>query len=312
MYQKIDDIQETTAEPQPTSSARGWLTFFVFIGFSAILASAIWAYNHKAEPLKHSADQAELTDLFQRIQAEPRKSIRRARLIDYTQNYPDSPVINGAKQQLRVMNEYEARDWAALSDIMFEDPLTPTDKAFALERYIDLWGEGLAGSRDDDLAAFRANLTELTETTVIDRAHTPDESPIPTDIDGSQMVGGHQARPVRPRYPEPLPTPVEPQTQEIEIEITPLRVRRNRSPDYPRRAYARGVPATVVMSLNIDDRGRVRLVETISVTATRYQRDFERAARNAARGTRYYPRKENGRPVPVAGVRRTYVFDPEN
>ena len=52
-------------------------------------------------------------------------------------------------------------------------------------------------------------------------------------------------------------------------------------------------------------------MDTVSVEAPRYKRDFERAAKRAARGTRYYPREENGRPVPVRNVRKTYMFDPE-
>ena len=109
---------------------------------------------------------------------------------------------------------------------------------------------------------------------------------------------------------QPTPPPVQPKA--AEVEVTPLRVRRNRRPDYPRRAFSRGIPARVVLSLNIDERGRVGLVETISVTAPRYKRDFEKAARTAAKRTRYYPREENGRPVPVRNLRKTYVFDPDN
>ncbi|MEP6343199.1 MAG: TonB family protein [Maricaulaceae bacterium] len=309
MYQKIDDIEEMPVKPQATPSNRRWLLLVAAILFSIIVGATIWTYTQKSSPLSHSADQPQTSELFQRIQAEPRKSVRRARLIDFTQTYPEAPMIHGAKQQLRVMNVYEARDWAALSDIMFDDKLSQTDKFFEIEKYVELWGEGLVGSRDEELAAFRATLATLDVTTDVDRKHKPEGSPIPDDIDGTQMAGGHKPPPARPT---PVAPPEPPQQPQIKgPEITPLRVRRNRSPDYPRKAYSRRVPATVILSLNIDDRGRVRLVETISVKADRYGRDFERAAVRAARNTRYYPRKEDGIAVPIQGVRKTYVFDPE-
>lgn len=312
MYQKIDDISagEAAQDTKP-AKARGWLFGLVLIGFSVMLAAAIWKYTQKPPSLTHPSEQAAAIDAFNRIQLEASPAIRRARLIDYIANHPASPVILGAKQQLRVMNDYEAKDWSALSDIMFSETLSPTDKQFELERFTARWGEGLVGTRDDDLAALRLSLQPSPEAPKIDRAHKPEGSPIPQTIDGTQMAGGHQTRPVLPRYPVQPVSPATVQPQIRKPEVTPLRVRRNRRPDYPRKAYSRGVAAIVELSLNIDEKGRVRLIETIDVDAARYERDFERAARRAARGTRFYPREEDGRPVPVRNLRKTYVFDPE-
>jgi len=231
-------------------------------------------------------------------------------LVDYVKSYPQSPVLGGAQQQLRVMNDYEASDWAKLSDIMFNEDLPALDKTFALDRYVDAWGEGLIGSRDDDIIAFKASLDAAPDANIVDRKFVPEKSPIPETIEAGQMAGGRTARPVLPRYPTPAPPQII-RPDNSSQDITPARVRRNRAPDYPRRAYSRSIPAVVELSLNIDERGRVGLIETVSIEAPRYSRDFERAARRAAKRTRFHPKTINDRPVPARDIRKTYVFDPD-
>jgi TonB family protein len=286
------------------------IIWLIMMGLAAGIA-AVMLSQYQAPPVViHPAEQADVTQAFRRIQAETRPAIRRALLVDYVENYPQSPIINGAQQQLRVMNTYEASDWAKLSDIMFSEDLTALDKDFALNRYVDLWGEGLVGSRDEEVTAFKAALDALTSEAAIDRKFIPEKSPIPTTIEAGQMAGGQKTRPPLPRPAAPIirrPVKV-PQAQQ---EITPLRIRRNRAPDYPRRAYDRSIAAVVELSLNIDERGRVGLIETVNIDARRYKRDFERAARRAAKRTRFYPKMINGRAVPVRDIRKTYVFDPD-
>jgi len=107
MYQNIDDIEaiHSPEETQlPYNDARFWLICLVVFGFSVMLAAAIWKYTQKPAIYIHPSDQPEAAQAFQKIQSETRASLRRARLIDFTQNHPDSPVINGARQQLRVRN----------------------------------------------------------------------------------------------------------------------------------------------------------------------------------------------------------------
>lgn len=316
MYQNIDDIDGNDAQtganaPRPANKARNWLILIVIIGFGVMLAAAIWKQTQKPNVFVHPSQQTQAIEAFRDIQSEPQTALRRARLIDYVATHETSPVIHAAKQQLEIMDKYESRDWSILSNIMFVEQATQADKLFELNRYIDRWGEGLIGTRDAEISAFRQTLTTEAETPEIDRRHKPDSSPIPESIDGSQMAGGQRARPIVPRYPTVrrtiTPTPQARKT----VEIEPLRVRRARTPDYPRKAFSRRIPAIVELSFNVDTRGRVALVKAVNVKASRYERDFERAAIRAARGTRYYPRKEDGVPTPVIGVRKTYVFDPD-
>lgn len=315
MYQNIDDIDGDNAETGATTpapnKARSWLFLIVILGFGLMLAAAIWKHTQKPEVFIHPSQQADAIEAFRDIQSEPRSAIRRARLIDYVASHEKSPVINAAKQQLEVMDSYESRDWSTLSNIMFVEQATQADKLFELNRYVDNWGEGLIGSRDAEISAFRDTLNTDIETPEIDRRHKPEGSPIPDNIDGSQMAGGQRARPVLPRYPTVRRTvPVAPQPRRT-VEIEPLRVRRARTPDYPRKAFSRRVPAIVEVSFNVDTKGRVVRVQTVRLEARRYERDFERAAIRAARGTRYYPRTEDGVATPVVDVRKTYIFDPE-
>lgn len=308
MYETIDEIDTTDETPVSPQKARYFITLFVILGFAVILAAAIWSAQHTPNVTAHPAQQIEATKAFRRIQGESRLSIRRALLLDYVKNYPQSPTLNGAKQQLRVMDDYEAADWAKLSDIMFDETLTSEDKIFALERYVAAWGEGLIGSRDNDITAFKAALDVTPdERTNKSRKLITEKSPIPDTIDAGQMAGGRAARPSPPRYPAPRPTPRAAQPQAI---ITPARIRRSRTPEYPRRALSRGVPAIVELSLNIDERGRVGLIELVGIDAPRYHRDFERAARRAAKRTRFHPQTVNGTAVPSRDIRKTYVFDP--
>jgi len=60
--------------------------------------------------------------------------------------------------------------------------------------------------------------------------------------------------------------------------------------------------------MDIDERGRVDFVETISVETERYAKDFRRAAERAAKRTRFNPKTINGKPVPARNIRKRYIF----
>ena len=314
MYQKIDEIDgpDMAIAPQAKengTTARRWLLACVIIGFLAMLAATIWKLSQDPIVLSHPADQTDAVTAFNKVQAEPRAAVRRARLIDFVQTHPNSPVINSARQQLRVMNEYESDDWAALSDAMFSDVLSPIDKRVALEHYTTQWGEGLVGSRDTDIESYKSELDSLSENKSVDRRQKIEASPISGEIDGTRMAGGH-VRTIAPSYPVIAPTTPQPAPRAITPEIISLQIRTSERPDYPRRAYSRGIPAVVKVTYNVNEKGRTVLVKVTDVQATRYERDFKRAAKKAAQKTRYYPRTVNGVATPVTGITKTYVFDP--
>lgn len=316
MYQKIDDIDghkiaPTTQTDDNRSATRAWLMVCVILGFSAMLAGAIWKLSLEPIVLTHPAAQPSAIAAFNTAQSEPRASVRRARLIDFVQTHADSPVINSARQQLRVMDEYEASDWATVSNAMFSDRLGPLEKRLTLDRYITQWGEGLVGSRDTEVKTYKSELDSLTKDETIDRRQKIEASPISGNIDGSRMAGGQIYSAIEPSYPLatttplPAPAPIVPTA-----DITPLQIRKSKRPEYPRRAYSRGISAVVEVTYNVDEKGNVVLAKVTNIDAPRYGSDFKRAAKRAARKTSYFPRIEDGVAVPVTGITKTYVFDP--
>jgi len=104
------------------------------------------------------------------------------------------------------------------------------------------------------------------------------------------MAGGQVFRPIKPSYPIPEVVIYNPAPIIAAPKVIDLEIRKSKRPEYPRRAYNRGIPAAVDVSYNVDTKGRVVLVRVINVDADRYSRDFERAAKRAARATRYYPK----------------------
>ena len=64
----------------------------------------------------------------------------------------------------------------------------------------------------------------------------------------------------------------------------------------------------MVVTMDINEKGKVEAVDTVSVQAERYEKEFRRASERAAKRTRFHPKTINGKAVPAKGVRKRYIF----
>lgn len=77
-------------------------------------------------------------------------------------------------------------------------------------------------------------------------------------------------------------------------------------PVYPRRAQARGIEGYVVVEFTVTASGSVRDPRVVEAEPRGI---FDRAAKEAARKFRYKPRRVNGEPTAVTGVRNVIRFE---
>jgi len=60
--------------------------------------------------------------------------------------------------------------------------------------------------------------------------------------------------------------------------------------------------------MDINEKGKVKEAKVIDIQAERYQKDFIKAARRAAKRTKFHPKTINGIAVPAKDVRKRYFF----
>jgi len=260
-------------------------------------------------PANDNADKAERASYRTAI-AEGKTSLRRARLRDFETTYPQSEFLPAVRAQRFVLDSYESKAWAALSDVIeYNAQASRADKLAAIARYEREWGADYLGGRGSDIAVMKSGLETASEP-LPSRALKPGKSAIPENVPDRVMAGGPR-RVIKAPPPPPAP-PIAQAPAPRPANVEPVRIRKNVRPRYPRKARRRGIGARVELSLSIDDKGEVRMAELVSVEAERYAKDFVKAAERAALRTRYFPQISNGRPIAVSGVRKRYVFRVEN
>ena len=307
MYQDIDDID--AEDGLETNPKRRKLAGWVIVAGLLLAALALFAYltQDRPAPAKTDLSQKEAASQAYRIAiSEQDPALRRARLSDYLLTIENGPHEAAVLAQIDVINQYEGADWEHVQLTAYNPRLSTDDKLAALSRYEEKWGGSLLGGREDDIERLKLEIIQGNASdTLPDRSLDGVDSPIDQSVPDDYLAGGPGfGEPGFPRYPAngfPSLTEVS--------KIVPLRVKRNREPDYPRRAERRGIEAVVTLMLNVDDEGRVVRTEVANVEADRYEDDFVRASERAAMRTRFYPRTENGRPVPVSGVIKRYRFE---
>ncbi|MFB9374337.1 energy transducer TonB [Algimonas porphyrae] len=314
MYQSIDDELPDVAQPDEVSRAwRQPVLVAVLLGiclmgglFMLSLQGGQSAVSVDAEPVSRTA--------YLKALRESRPALRRARLTDFLNQHPQDGRTGAVRAQLSVLDAVADADWQATLTQAYDPRLPRRQRRDAVMAYQQAWGRYL-GARDNEIEAV------LTD---IDAQPEPEDRPdrdLPSDPDrfagipADRLAGGpaydtrrfeeiygREAVVFRPsedlRYPE-----------EADGTVVAPRVRRNVRPRYPRSAERRGIDGMVTLSLNIDARGRVAMVELIDVQAERYAEDFVRAAERAALRTRFHPRMVDGEPVPAAGIRKRYRFE---
>ena len=307
MYQIIDDPEE---ENRRESGFSIW-PFLIGALLAAIVFFFVWILSpgSPAQP-GQSVETAAARAAYLKALSEPTPALRRARLLDFQRSYPDSDRSLAIRDQLDVIQRDELADWEALISKVYDVRADADEKREALAQYEAKWNRALLGGRGEELDTLTKEIDETAAAQPLPDRNLKDvESPIPETLPSDTLAG---APPIyrQPVYiPPPPPKPVAPVVKDVVIQPT---VRRNVSPNYPRNARRRNIEAIVIVSMNINAKGRVDMTEIISVDASRYERDFIKAAERAAKRTRFNPKTVNGKAVPAVGVRKRYIFRSDN
>ena len=305
MYQVIDEPDDEDFAPP-----RGFtiLPFIIGAVLAGLVFFGVWLMSPgqqvaPGQTVETPASRATyLTALSERNPA-----VRRARLLDYQREHPDTDRSDAIANQLDVINSAELTDWEALVQVIYHERMPLEDKRTAFDSYETRWNGRLLGGRGEDLEDLRLILDGAEAvTSQPDRALDAGESPISDTIPSDVLAGAPPRMAVTfPIYePEPAPPPIEIKKDVI---VQPS-VRRNQSPNYPRNAKRKKIGAIVVIAMDIDKKGRVDSVDVVDIEAERYEKDFIRAAERAAKRTRFFPKTINGEPVSATGVRKRYIF----
>lgn len=318
MYQSVDEHEEAETGEVTKETSRLKIIASILIGVAILAAVAIFSSSEKPRIDPAIQASAEQYAIYTKALGEPHPALRRARLLDFIKNYPDHDRIMAAEAQLSVIQNADDRDWLSVQEIIFEPTQSRPAKLAALDLYEEMWGSVLLGSREKDVLELRATLENVPEIQNLNDNNnansgedfTPKPDKFDESIDGTKLAGDVMI--TEPSYTRPRPVIRNRPVNASVVDIKPPTLRKDRKPRYPSRAERRGVQAEVVLALNIDDKGEVQMTEVISVSASKYRKDFIRAAERAALRTRYNPRTINGRPVATSGFLRKYVFQMDN
>ena len=317
MYDEVDEIEgdidasQTAPKLSPSQKLQG----LGVIGAALLTIFIVFSHQETDIEPDEVETSSEIYAIYTKALSEPQPALRRARLLDFVENYADHDRVDAAKAQLSVIQNADDQDWLSVQEIIFDPRQIYPAKLAALGLYEDIWSPVLLGGREDEVETLKSRLEsgepiiEVTEPTDNTEDFTPPPDTFDASIDGTQLAGGVTvSRPVAlPPPPRVVQTPTPRQT----AVIAPARIRKDRRPSYPSRAARKGVEAEIVLILSIDEDGEVQTTEVISAQARRYRKDFIRAAERAALRTRYHPKTINGRPVPSTGIIKKYVFKME-
>ncbi len=310
MYQSVEEHDEEKPGEVTKETSRLKIIAGILIGVAILAAVAMFA-----APEKPAEDPSELASLEQyaiytKALGEPDPALRRARLLDFINNYPNHGRRQAAEAQLTIIQQADDQDWLSLQEIIFEPSQSRPAKLAALDLYEEMWGSVLLGGRETEVFELRQQLENETDVQGLNESTGEDFTPQPdkfdASIDGTKLAGDVMV--AEPSYRQPRPSLPPRSANPAIVNIKPPTLRKDRKPRYPSKAERRGIQAEVVLSLNIDDEGEVQMTEVISVSASRYRKDFIRAAERAALRTKYNPRTINGKPVATSGFLRKYVF----
>ena len=305
MYQVIDEQDDEDLAAGPRISI---LPFLIGAVLAALVFFVVWLMSPgqqiaPGQTVETPASRAAyLTAL-----SEQSPAIRRARLLDYQRVHPDTDRSDAIADQLDVINADELGDWETLVQAVYNERLPLEDKRTALYDYEVRWNGRLLGGRGAELAELSVIVDETDPADALpDRSLEPGESPISESIP-SDILAGAPPRMAK-LYPIEKPEPEVPVVEVQKDVIVQPRVSRNQSPNYPRSAKRRNIGAIVVVSMDINEKGRVDSVDTLEIEAERYEKEFRRAAERAAKRTRFSPKTVNGKAVPAKGIRKRYIF----
>lgn len=290
----IDDVDDEGALPQKRRRLWVWACLASLLIAGALFGVRSFSHEKTLRQIGETESSA-----YAMILGETRTGIRLALLGDFIREYPQSIYMPAARAQQRALKTHEQMAWAALTDELYKVELSADDKARAVSNYVRKWSRL---SRAADLGAI--NLDALPP----DPQALTFAAPASPYKKGGTDYGLAGARPERGRTviaTPPRPTAVRPAPPTT----LQARVRTARRPVYPRKARRKGVTATVTLSLDIDERGRVARTRVVAISASRYEKDFIKAAQKAARRSRFHPKTVRGEAVASSGFIRKYTFN---
>ena len=310
MYQSVDDNEEIEEKNASKDVGRLKLLAALIVGVAVLAAVAVFSSSNTIVNDVETIATAEQYDIYFKALGEPEPALRRARLLDFVQNYPDHDRRKAAEAQLSVIQQADDMDWFSLNEIIFDPGQSKPAKLAAIDLYEDMWGATLLGGREDEVMSLREQLTTendpAKDPSEKDIDFTPKPDKFGEDISGTELAGDVVV--FERTYVPPAPVIRNTVATPRNVQITKPKIRKDRRPKYPRKALRRNIEAEVVLALSVDDKGEVQMTEVVSVRAQRYRKDFIKAAERAALRTKYFPKKVDGKPVPATGVLKKYVF----
>ena len=310
VYQSIDDPQE---ELDALECGDKRVVIWLFTAICLVLVFAIVYWTSPGPKTAQPDNDIILAEqvTYRKAISETHAPMRRARLQDFITTYPESRYLHVVEAQLDVINAHETAEWINVTNIAFEPGAKRDDKLAILKAFETEWGGALLGGRDDEIRTLREDITATKDANPIPNRKLKNlKSPIPETVPDRLLAGGPQpviSQPVT--VAPPVTKPVI--SKVVELDIIQPRARRERKPRYPSRALRKNVGAIVTLSLNINEKGKVKMIDVLSVEAERYKKDFVREAKRAARRTSYYPKTVDGQPRAAVGIVKRYKFDPD-
>lgn len=283
----------------------------VILGIVFAAYAFLWLIGRSTSDTRPRLDLPQRTaeQVFLDAQGTPVKSIRLRALRNFTAAYPDSAYSERALESIEALSADEYQGWLTLSDVFYDAQADKEAKQEALESFAGEWD---GGTYQEQLQTMRLQLEQTpakrrtlnTERALAGRQEAEVEA-APVRVDdlagAAPTVEIYQPAAVLPAAP---PKP--------KIVIVDAQIERDRKPRYPSRALARGVEASVTVSMDINDEGRVKDARIIQAATGRYAREFGISALRAAKRTRFTPKTIDGVPAPTNGYTRKYTFEIED
>ncbi len=242
-------------------------------------------------------------EAYLRILGETHTGLRLARLNDFADNYKPNADTLRARAGRDILTAHEQREWAKLSQTLYNLRSTDKQNADALATYKSTWG---IWNRQSDLPT----LLQATGVVIISSADTqyaPNARP-------SRFAKGNKETILAGEIPIGVKSDgvtAEDGTVQVytnQFAVQKARIRYAKRPKYPRRARRKSIEAVVTLSLFIDERGNVARTELFSVNAKKYRKSFARASKKAAMVSKFYPKTIGGKPVATSNYLRQYTF----
>jgi len=185
MYQSVDDIEDGQDEKPEKEAGRLKLVAGLLVGVSILAGVAIFSSTEKPETDPGELVSKEQYEIYTKALSEPHPALRRARLLDFVQNYPDHDRRAAANAQLAVIQRADDRDWLSLQDIIYDPVQSRPAKLAALDLYEEMWGSVLLGGREEEVFTLRESLEVEPDVRPEEPEEGPDFTPEPDQFDES-------------------------------------------------------------------------------------------------------------------------------